>query len=429
MVLVTAISRDVHAPLLQRKTGQVAYAEDIVLNLSCAPDEFVERTELQAKQEVRSGFRLAILTNNPVCVEPLLHALKKSGHEVVTVCSVKPAVAELCQQHGISFIEFPECRDGLNFGAVCKQDPEYDYKVEQAFRDVRKYAPEVMFTCGFYVLPKYAISIPSKAAINFHPADLPLYPGALPLHAMILRGEKQFRSCIHKLTERIDDSMGILSVSEVIPICPYTDDTTSLYQKGMCVLPDLLMHALQSLAEDRAGGFATVSSTGGPLPELPETSLPHAFGIRTVEHMDPSTGQVMKSNAGVMSRVRVEWDEDSALDVYRAVRAFGGNFGTYSDYEGVLWKIEACSLVPECQCAEPSKASGRVLSIEDLDGGSSRVCVTTFDGRAVNITGRFARETAEHNIEVGGCFRSCTPHSQVLGMSRVDRVVGAPRYT
>jgi len=377
-------------------------------------------------QAAGGGFRMVILTSQPRWLEAVLPLVAERGDQVLAVFSAKPEVADLCRQRGVPFAEFPACRDAFSFLRCCREDPGYSLKVEAAYEAMRALAPEVMLTLGFYVLPQQAISIPSRAAINCHPADLPLYRGGLPFQAMILRGEASLKICCHQLTEIIDDPNGILSVSQPVPICPLTDDFNAVFARTLAALPGVVGGALQRVEARGEGRVASPAAEAAPLSARP-SPVPHSFALKLVDYTDPATGQVLKSNVGVLSRVRVEWSEDSASDVERAARAFAGNLGTYTDYEGLPWKIEQCSLPQELPVAGRPQAPGTVLEVERLDDGVSRVRVATVDGQSVTLTGRFTAAATE--VEAGKRFESRTPISSFLAIgSRADRVVGAPRY-
>jgi methionyl-tRNA formyltransferase len=399
-------------------------------------DEAAEGTPSAAAelpQAAGTGLRIVILSNQPLCLEAVLPQLAERGYQVLAVFSAKPEIADLCRQRGVPFAEFPACSDAFSFMRCCKEDPDYNLRVEAAYEAMRALVPEVMLTIGFYVLPQQAISIPCRAAINFHPADLPLYRGALPLQAMILGGEASFKVCCHQLTETIDDPNGILSVSQPVPIYPLTDNFKAVFARTLAALPDVVGSALQRVEARGEGKASPLAAKAAPLAAeaaplaAPPQSAPHSFAIKLVDYTDPATGQVLKSNVGVLSRVRVEWSEDTASDVERAARAFAGTFGTYTDYEGLPWKIECCSLPEELPVAGRPQAPGTVLEVERLEDDVSRVRVATVDGQTVTLTGRFTAAAAE--VEAGKCFESRTPISSFLGISRrADRVVGAPRY-
>ncbi len=50
-------------------------------------------------------------------------------------------------------------------------------QVEEAYDTMRRWSSDFMITAGFHVLPSHAVTIPRRAALNFHPSALDVTVG------------------------------------------------------------------------------------------------------------------------------------------------------------------------------------------------------------------------------------------------------------
>jgi len=384
----------------------------------------------------RVPIRLAIFSNYLCFAEPLLSELREAGVDVVLVSSTSTALAEVCLQRGVNFSTFPKCPDGLFFARSCRDLPEYRAKVEDAYSALRACKPDVLLTAGFYVLPAEVLAIPTKAAINMHPADLPRYRGGMPLEAHILRGEPFFKICVHRTTEIIDDPRHVLAVSGPQPLGSEAT-IASMQAQIASELPSLVVRALHRLsgagAEGAAPSSPPIAAEGG----VQDLELPHAFAVRAELVSDPAGGTAAKSNAGVLGRARIEWGEDSAADIERAARAFVGGHGLYTDYEGVAWVVQGAALDSDASISGASLLPGTVLEVDfDESAGLMRAKVATCDHEVLRLSGCLldtrvpscADDACPPALRVGGRFHSTTPLSSFLGRSRVDRLPTGTRY-
>ncbi|OLQ06561.1 Methionyl-tRNA formyltransferase [Symbiodinium microadriaticum] len=291
---------------------------------------FSDQEETSNEEEKCGPLRISLLSNKIEFVQVLLPLLRNHDLQVV---SPAPAVQDLCVEAGIPLKHFPTCSDGFRFASICKQNAEYREAVERVYEELRQEKPDILLTAGFYVLPNHAISIPSMAAWNFHPSALPRYRGGLPLQAHILRGEKEMAVTLHRLTEIIDDPSTI--VATIAPIS-LSDSTTTqdLLDASAVHLPDLVEKAIATLPGGQGAVLGKVDSA--PV-LLVEDDIPHGFGVKLETRM--IAGEQKKSNSGVFARTRIDWDQDTATDIERAYRAFFGNFGLFTDYEGLTWEV------------------------------------------------------------------------------------------
>ncbi|CAE7949889.1 fmt [Symbiodinium sp. KB8] len=383
---------------------------------------FSDQEETSNEEEKCGPLRISLLSNKIEFVQVLLPLLRNHDLQVV---SPAPAVQDLCVEAGIPLKHFPTCSDGFRFASICKQNAEYREAVERVYEELRQEKPDILLTAGFYVLPNHAISIPSMAAWNFHPSALPRYRGGLPLQAHILRGEKEMAVTLHRLTEIIDDPSTI--VATIAPIS-LSDSTTTqdLLDASAVHLPDLVEKAIATLPGGQGAVLGKVDSA--PV-LLVEDDIPHGFGVKLETRM--IAGEQKKSNSGVFARTRIDWDQDTATDIERAYRAFFGNFGLFTDYEGLTWEVTSCALGHVC---DSEVAPGTVLDVQEA-GGQTRLEVMAKDGRSVMLGGRFVSTEVGHpqvqapfDVKVSGVFESTTRVSEWLKKPNADWLPGFKRY-
>jgi len=363
--------------------------------------------------------RIAFLTNKPTFLQSILPLAKR--HDLLVV-SPTDAVRDICLAVGIAWKPFPLCSDLMRFGRICAEDAEYRERVEAAYADLRSERPDIILTAGFYVLPKHAVEIAKIAALNFHPSALPRYRGVMPIQAMLLRGEEEMRCTLHIMTEVIDDPRAILAVSE--PQRIGGAGTSELFDMAGGCLPRLVQEGLTKLAR-------ALEAEAAPAPEL-DPALPHAFGVRLTSCVDPTTGETKKSNSGVLARVRIEWEHDSAGDIERACRAFVGNSGLFTDYMGYTWEVTSCSLCTDVMAE--TAAAGTVLRVAEDADGQTNVTVAAKAG-VVALRGRFVSTLLGHppvtspvSVEVGGRFVSTTTVKEWLKKPNTDWFPGSARF-
>lgn len=355
---------------------------------------------------------VVFLSNYPSWVKGLVPKLQAVTSRLLVV-SNKSELQEFCHEAGCDFMLFPLCSDSLSFARICKEDATYRSKVDAVYAALRAWAPELLVTAGFHVLPPQAVRIPRVAALNFHPSKLPLYRGGLPFQAQILRGETQLECCVHVMTDIIDDAQDVLARGVELSLEGKT--TQQLFEELGQRFPELILEAVEAIQRN----------TRKVEPSIPLGDLPHSFGVKAETWID-ETGEKKRSNAGVLSRVRIEWEEDSAVDIERACRAFTvqGFKGLFTDYEATPRRVTHCALLPKLQAAAPAPvapvAPGTVLW-----AAGGRCAVATKDGAAVLLT---LEDVEDVEIVVGGKFESMTLVSTWLQKPFTDRVKGGKRF-
>eukprot|EP00435_Cladocopium_sp_Y103_P007216 s2688_g2.t1 len=376
--------------------------------LLCVLLATLPRARSTASASLRPTPSVVFLSNYPCWVKTVVPKLQLVTSRLLVV-SNKSELQEFCREVGCDFMLFPLCTDSLSFARICKEDATYRSKVEMVYAALRDWAPDLLVTAGFHVLPPHAVTIPRQAALNFHPSKLPLYRGGLPFQAQLLRGETHLECCVHVMTDVIDDAQDVLARGVELSLEGKT--TQQLFEEVGQLFPELILEAIEALQKTRTA-------------EMPSAfkDLPHSFGVKAETWID-ETGEKKRSNAGVLSRVRIEWEEDSAVDIERACRAFTvpGFKGLFTDYEGTPCRVTHCLLLAMELPQAP--APGTVLWA-DADGRGGRCAVATVDG-AVLLT---LEATEDVEVVAGGKFESVTLVSTWLQKPFTDRVKGRTRF-
>ncbi|MFP6861675.1 methionyl-tRNA formyltransferase [Pseudomonas sp.] len=112
---------------------------------------------------------------------------------------------------------------------------------------IKRFAPDVIVSCGFpYILSKACISS-ARFAINVHPTLLPKYRGFRSGAYILINGEAESGITVHFLTAEMD--RGDILVQKSFPLTPF-DTPQSMYRKGQTVEPSALYEAIQLLKSE-----------------------------------------------------------------------------------------------------------------------------------------------------------------------------------
>lgn len=367
---------------------------------------------------------IALLTTRPEAARCILDAVASDGtHEVgdlVTIAPQKEAIGPLAERHGTALHVLPTPLRDFRMDRTCDANPEYRELVESLVKDITSSGvPDVVVTFGFPLVPAMIPAIASLAAINFHPSDLPAYRGLMPLEAMILDGSDAHCFTAHHIGSGIDDGEVIAKTGRL----PIAADATcgGLWDHAMDnVVGPFLISVLDMMASGR-----TIAPEEPVSSVADESPVPVAFGRQLVEAVDPVDGTTRTTNIGVLGRVRVEWELDSADDLERAARAFDGSMSPwmklFTDYEGRPFAIDQLVIQDGTDSVDQP---GTIVEV--IDQGT--VTCATSDGRAVRITGRFRTSSVRPELPElvnGGVFRSRTPIGLQTGfpMNGLERTV------
>ena len=102
--------------------------------------------------------------------------------------------------------------------------------------------PDLFVVASFgLILPKWALDLPTKGAINVHPSLLPKYRGPSPIQWAILNGEKKTGITIMKMVEKMDagdiiyqEEMAIAEIDSAIVL------SAKLSERSAEILPEIV---------------------------------------------------------------------------------------------------------------------------------------------------------------------------------------------
>jgi len=205
-------------------------------------------------------------------------------------------------------------------------------KDAEAVRQLADFKPEVIIVAAFgQILPPPVLDIPRHSCINIHASRLPRYRGAAPVAAAILAGD-EFTAISLMLMEKGLDTGPVLAQAQ-IPISP-SDTTGSLTAKLSRIAAPLLLEILPRWLR-------------GELTPRPQNDAEATF-----------CAPIAKEEG------EIDWNQ-SAVELWRRVRAFQPWPGCYTRWQGKQLKIIAAVPLPE----ETSPEVGQVVTLNLANKG------------------------------------------------------------
>lgn len=137
------------------------------------------------------------------------------------------SVANLCQEHGISF------------------STTSDVKSDELREKIETLAPDFIFSFYYrHMLPTTILATAARGAFNLHGSLLPKYRGRVPVNWAVLHGETETGVTLHEMVEKPD--AGKILEQHMVPILP--DDTAfDVFNKLTVAAEQALWHALPQL--------------------------------------------------------------------------------------------------------------------------------------------------------------------------------------
>ncbi len=336
--------------------------------------------------------RVVVATGYHRILDHLAQALRRHGHEVVGVLSAGglPPMAAAVDRQGCPHFELPLIAGKLHIGRAMATDEAYATAVRGAMSGLAELQADFLVGWAIHVLPRFLLDS-ARHPINVHPSDLPRYRGGFPLEAQILNGDRRLYVTVHHTVPRIDAG-AVLARSQPLKI-KRSDTMTQLLGRSLPVGAGLV-----------AGVLTHWDRLAPVQPPAITKDLPHAWGIRRVTD---ATGRVR--NHGILGRLRIEWDIDSARDIARAGRAFDMIGGPFTNCGSHLFRITHAQTLESSVTAEP----GQVFAVSE-----GTVDVQARDA-VVRLTGRFADD--EVRIAPGERFVSTEPIARLMPFPNAER--------
>ena len=232
---------------------------------------------------------------------PTLRALEDEGHNIVSVYTKPDSWSGRGRQKSM-----PPLKEYAILKGIPLKQP---YKLSDESKDVDEIlssdADVIVVAAYGIILPPRVISRPSLGCLNVHPSLLPKYRGPSPVASAILNDEAIVGVSIMLLDEGVDT--GPILAQQEIPV--YKNEncqelTRRLFVSGANLMPDTLLKWAQGsiVPLEQNHDYASISK------------------------------YLKKSNS------EIDW-EDTARDIYLAVRAYYPWPGKHTFYSGKMLKI------------------------------------------------------------------------------------------
>jgi methionyl-tRNA formyltransferase len=258
---------------------------------------------------------------------PSFEALFSAGHHVLALVTqpdthqgrgralASPPLKPVAEAHRVSVLQPRRVRD-----------PE-------AIESLRALRPEIQVVVAYgQILPRAALEIAPRGAVNVHASLLPLYRGAAPIQRAIAAGETQTGVTTMLLDEGLDT--GPLLLAHATPIEP--EETAAELQERLARLgAGLLVETLLGLASGRI--------------------LP-----RAQDHTQASHAPLLSKEEG-----RIDWMAPARL-IHQRVRGFAPWPGAFTSWHGLSLKILRAQLMPD--------ATGEAGTLQEIAGDALVVC-------------------------------------------------------
>ena len=185
-----------------------------------------------------------IFMGTPDFAVPILHSIKESGHNIISVYTQIPKKKNRGQKEGLTPIhEFSEQNN------IKVRHPEVLDMVEE-LEFFKKEKPDVVVVVAYgKILPKRLIDIKSIKFINVHASLLPKWRGAAPIQRSIMNLDKETGISIMKIIQKLDS--GPVLMKSKIKISK--DDNYEKISKELSILgAKMIIESLQLIEQNKA---------------------------------------------------------------------------------------------------------------------------------------------------------------------------------
>ncbi len=249
-----------------------------------------------------------IFMGTPEFAVPSLEHLLINQYQIVAVYTQPDRESG----RGRSLMASPVKRVAVDWGLPVVQ-PD-NFRKAEVVAQLASFKPDIIVVAAFgQILPQSVLDIPAYRCINVHPSLLPKYRGTSPVTAVILAGE-EFTGVSIMLMDRGLDTGPVL-VQAQIPVAAQ-DTTGSLTDKLSLIAAHLLAEALSRWSRDE-------------LTPRPQDETKASY-TRTLSKQEGE----------------VDWHQ-SAVEIWRRVRAFYPWPGCYTRWQGKQLKIIEVTPLPE----------------------------------------------------------------------------------
>ena len=205
-----------------------------------------------------------IFMGNSEIACPILNALKKSKHQILSVVSNSPKALG----RGMTYQYTPvgELANKLDLKLISVDS----LKNKQFISTIEKLQADIFVVVAFRILPSILLSLTNKGAINLHASLLPKYRGAAPIQHAILNGDSETGISTFIIDKNLDT--GPILLQKKISISNQ-DNFDTLSKKISDEGPVLILESLDLLEKNNYKLFSQLDKEASYAPKILKNEL------------------------------------------------------------------------------------------------------------------------------------------------------------
>mgnify|MGYP000066545025 FL=1 len=205
-----------------------------------------------------------IFMGNSEIACPILNALKKSKHQILSVVSNSPKALG----RGMTYQYTPvgKLANKLDLKLISVDS----LKNKQFISTIEKLQADIFVVVAFRILPSLLLSLTNKGAMNLHASLLPKYRGAAPIQHAILNGDSETGISTFIIDKNLDT--GPILLQKKISISNQ-DNFDTLSKKISDEGPVLILKSLDLLEKDNYKLFSQLDKEASYAPKILKNEL------------------------------------------------------------------------------------------------------------------------------------------------------------
>ena len=205
-----------------------------------------------------------IFMGNSEIACPILNALKKSKHQILSVVSNSPKALG----RGMTYQYTPVGK--LANKLALKLISVDSLKNKQFISTIEKLQADIFVVVAFRILPSILLSLTNKGAMNLHASLLPKYRGAAPIQHAILNGDSETGISTFIIDKNLDT--GPILLQKKISISNQ-DNFDTLSKKISDKGPVLILESLDLLEKNNYKLFSQLDKEASYAPKILKNEL------------------------------------------------------------------------------------------------------------------------------------------------------------
>ena len=205
-----------------------------------------------------------IFMGNSEIACPILNALKKSKHQILSVVSNSPKALG----RGMTYQYTPvgKLANKLDLKLISVDS----LKNKQFISTIEKLQADIFVVVAFRILPSILLSLTNKGAMNLHASLLPKYRGAAPIQHAILNGDSETGISTFIIDKNLDT--GPILLQKKISISNQ-DNFDTLSKKISDEGPVLILESLDLLEKNNYKLFSQLNKEASYAPKILKNEL------------------------------------------------------------------------------------------------------------------------------------------------------------